>query len=99
MNELIKQLIEQAHVAKTKKVIKGGWDNDREPFEYNSITESIFDKEKFAELIVRECINSTLSLQNIAINNNLDTEELFRMIVDHMLKRFDMQHVFIPTKE
>jgi hypothetical protein len=75
INELIKQFIEQAHVTTIKKVLNCCWDNYREPFEYNSITETIFDQVNFAELIVRECISLTLLLPIIAINNNLDTKE------------------------
>jgi hypothetical protein len=44
MNELIKQLAEQA------TSIQG-------PTPYNPLTFEVFDREKFAELIVRECIN------------------------------------------
>lgn len=57
MNQRIKELYEQAHVTETKQVRKGGWDNDREPFEYRNVTETNFDPEKFAELIVQECID------------------------------------------
>jgi hypothetical protein len=56
MNERIQQLYKQAHITQEKQVRAGGWDNDREPFEYRTVTETNFDPEKFAELIVRECI-------------------------------------------
>jgi hypothetical protein len=55
MNERIKHLYKQAHITREKQVRVGGWDNDREPFEYRTVTETNFDPEKFAELIVREC--------------------------------------------
>jgi len=55
MNERIRELYEQAHDTVTKQVRKGGWDNDREPFEYHTVIETAFSPEKFAELIVREC--------------------------------------------
>ena len=44
MNERIKQLAEQA------TSIQG-------PTPYNPLTFEVFDKEKFAELIVRDCLN------------------------------------------
>ena len=56
MNERIRQLYEQAHETLSKQVRKGGWDNDREPFEYHIVNETTFDPEKFAKLIVKECI-------------------------------------------
>jgi hypothetical protein len=55
MNKRIKHLYKQAHITREKQVRVGGWDNDREPFEYRTVTETNFDPEKFAELIVREC--------------------------------------------
>jgi hypothetical protein len=55
MNERIQQLYKQAHITQEKQVRAGGWDNDREPFEYRTVTETNFDPEKFAELIVNEC--------------------------------------------
>ena len=56
MNQRIRELYEQAHDTVTKQVRKGGWDNDREPFEYHTELETAFSPEKFAELIVRECM-------------------------------------------
>ena len=56
MNKRIRQLYEQAHETLSKQVRKGGWDNDREPFEYHIVNETTFDPEKFAELIVAECM-------------------------------------------
>lgn len=50
--------------------------------------------EKLAELIVRECIKSTLSLQDTAIDNEWGTDETFHMIVDTIAEDFDMQHIF-----
>lgn len=54
-NAKLKELYKKAHITTTKKVKKGGWDNDREPFEYKTVTETAFDPEKFAELIILEC--------------------------------------------
>jgi hypothetical protein len=44
MNERIQKLIEQAT-------------STQGPTPYNPLTFEVFDKEKFAELIVRECVN------------------------------------------
>ncbi len=55
MNERIKELFEQAHITTTRQVIKGGWDNDRPPYEYRTETTTVFNPEVFAQLIVREC--------------------------------------------
>jgi hypothetical protein len=56
MNKRIQELYKQAHITQEKQVRAGGWDNDREPFEYRTVTETNFDPEKFAELIVAECL-------------------------------------------
>jgi len=50
--------------------------------------------EKFAELIVRQCVKSTLSLCNTAIDNEWDLDETFHMIVDTIVEDLDMQHIF-----
>jgi hypothetical protein len=55
MNERIQKLYQQSHITTTQQLRKGGWDNDREPFEYHTVTETAFSPEKFAELIVKEC--------------------------------------------
>jgi len=49
---------------------------------------------KFAELIVRQCIKSTIALQNTAIDNEWGLDETFHIIVDDMVEQFDMQHIF-----
>lgn len=51
-------------------------------------------EEKFAELIVRECVKSTIALQNTAIDNEWHLDETFHIIVDDMVEQFDMQHIF-----
>jgi len=48
MNERIRQLAEQATITKTE--LRNGW--ERKTYTHQ---EEVFDKEKFAELIVREC--------------------------------------------
>ena len=69
MNQRIQQLYKQAHITQEKQVRAGGWDNDREPFEYRTVTETNFDPEKFAELIVKECAD-------ICINKNVSNLDL-----------------------
>jgi hypothetical protein len=49
---------------------------------------------KFAELIVRQCVKSTIALQNTAIDNEWGLDETFHIIVDDMVEQFDMQHIF-----
>jgi hypothetical protein len=50
--------------------------------------------EKFAELIVRECVKSTLSLRDTAIDNQWNLDETFHVIVDTIVEDLDMQHIF-----
>ena len=52
------------------------------------------ESEKFAELIVRQCVKSTLSLRDTAIDNEWDLDETFHMIVDTIVEDLDMQHIF-----
>ena len=52
------------------------------------------EAERFAELIVRECIKSTLSLQAAAVEHQWGPEETFHVIVDTIAEDFDMQHIF-----
>lgn len=49
---------------------------------------------KFAELLVRQCIKSTLSLRDTAIDNEWNLDETFHMIVDTIVEDLDMQHIF-----
>ena len=79
MNQRIQELYEQAHVTETKQVRKGGWDNDREPFEYRTVTETNFDPDKFAELIVAECIevaNKNRTGMEIKTNTHLTADAI-----------------------
>lgn len=69
MNQRIQQLYKQAHITQEKQVRAGGWDNDREPFEYRTVTETNFDPEKFAELIVKDCINK-IETHRIPVGNS-----------------------------
>ena len=79
MNKRIKELIEQS--SKRIEFVAGQY-HDK------------LDAEKFAELIVKECVKSTLELHDIAIKHNWETDETFHMIVDNMAEKFEMQHIF-----
>jgi hypothetical protein len=52
------------------------------------------DLERFAELLVRQCIKSTLSLRDTAIDNEWNLDETFHMIVDTIVEDLDMKHIF-----
>jgi hypothetical protein len=80
MNEKIKELADQATEVS-------------EPLSGNLCPDTP-DLAKFAELIVRECIKSTLSLRDIAIDNEWNLDETFHMIVDAIVEDLDMQHIF-----
>jgi hypothetical protein len=79
MNERIRQLVEKA------------------PYTTVSTEGRLFSQQdlaKFAELLVRECIKSTLSLRDTAIDNEWNLDETFHMIVDTIVEDLDMQHIF-----
>ena len=73
MNERIQKLIEQAT-------------STQGPTPYNPLTFEVFDKEKFAELIVRECAK-------VAWYHTPDTEELeySHLIKDKILTHFGVE--------
>jgi hypothetical protein len=80
MNEKIKELAEQA--TEVSEWLSGNCCPDAP------------DLEKFAELLVRQCIKSTLSLRDTAIDNEWNLDETFHMIVDTIVEDLDMQHIF-----
>jgi len=84
MNERIRELAEQADGVFIHKLMTGAK-------QYTFLEK---DLEKFAELIVRECIKSTMSLHNTAIDNEWNLDETFHMIVDTIVEDLDMQHIF-----
>jgi type III secretion system FlhB-like substrate exporter len=88
MNNRIKELAKQAGGI--------GYDDDNK-----ELTPMLVGKglEKFAELIVRECIKSTLELNDIAIDNEWQTDETFHMIVDNIAEKFEMQYIFRDNKD
>jgi hypothetical protein len=74
MNERIKQLAEQA------TSIQG-------PTPYNPLTFEVFDKEKFAELIVRDCLNIAKNWDDQLVNSNLVKESNAVGIVAYRIAR------------
>jgi hypothetical protein len=74
MNERIKQLAEQA------TSIQG-------PTPYNPLTFEVFDKEKFAELIVRDCLNIAKNWDDQLVNANLVKESNAVGIVAYRIAR------------
>jgi hypothetical protein len=59
-NELIRELEKQSFITTETQKISGAWDNIVEPFRYVTVTETNFSLEKFAELIVFECVNAVM---------------------------------------
>jgi hypothetical protein len=58
MNERIREFEKQSFITTETQKISGAWDNIVEPFRYVTVTETNFSLEKFAELIVRECMSN-----------------------------------------
>ena len=87
MNERIKELEKLAYVTTEKQVRKGGWDNDREPYEYKTVVETTFSLEKFAELIVKECLGIINKEHDEGIDRHGDYQlalyEAYREIKQH----------------
>ena len=88
-DDLIKEFARQAdtHALKTIGNLWIGWE------EKNPGWEDCRDQ-KFAELIVRECVKSALSLQDAAYNNRWGSQETFHMIVYTIAEDLGMQHIF-----
>ena len=87
MNEKIKELALKADISRIKManaLVPSG-------FVYFHTEETL---KKFAELIVRKCIESTMSLHNTAIDNEWNLDETFHVIVDTIVEDLDMQHIF-----
>ena len=87
MNERLNRLIDQAGFVRFTA------DEDPDmPIDWASdYTEEL---NKFAELIVQECVKSALSLQDAAFNNRWGSQETFHMIVDTIAEDINMQHIF-----
>lgn len=94
MNERIKELSEQAQLYARQGMGKCVIELKR--FDADVVSERYAKdfEEKFAELIVRECIKSILSLHDTAIDNEWNLDETFHMIVDTIAEDFDMKHIF-----
>jgi hypothetical protein len=88
VNERIQELALQAGL------VGGGYANGTKIMTWRESFDNPGSLEKFAELIVRECVKSTIALQNTAIDNEWHLDETFHIIVDDMVEQFDMQHIF-----
>ena len=88
MNSKIKLLAEQAGIQEDLV------DHLKDEVEVLTYIARPQDIERFAELIVRKCIESTLSLHDAAVKFNWGTEETFHVIVDTIAEDLDMQHIF-----
>ena len=88
MNKRIKELAKQAVVTKIRKQhVNGGLP----PREYES---KEFDKEKFAELIVRECIDK-IETYRIPVGNSCSGELAFEWTYDALKEiRDDIKETF-----
>lgn len=88
MNERIKELAEQSYEYAVVTTI--------DPFtqevvtDYIDGTKPIFNKEKFAELIVKECLKVVDTRYNGL--SDKDSIRLFKMIEDHMGMKIDMRY-------
>jgi hypothetical protein len=86
MNKIIEELSQKA----IEKVSKLRMVDDQEEYSWKP---EDYDR-AFAELIVKECVKSTLSLRDTAIDNQWNLDETFHVIVDTIAEDFDMQHIF-----
>jgi len=90
MNEKIKELADQAgNYAYKMNPEQDSYGRSANPRKFQQDRDA-----KFAELIVRQCVKSTIALQNTAIDNEWGLDETFHIIVDDMVEQFDMQHIF-----
>ena len=87
MNERINKLAEQAGAQFISHIFTSNGNG-------SGVLLDDLDLEKFAELLVKECIKSTLSLRDTAIDNEWNLDETFHMIVDTIVEDLDMQHIF-----
>jgi hypothetical protein len=42
---------------------------------------------------VKECVKSTIALQNTAIDNEWNLDEAFHIIIDDMVEQFEMKKI------
>ena len=83
MNERLQELAEQATITKTE--LRNGW--ERKTYTYQ---EEVFDKEKFAELIVQECVKE-MSQQMYWHRIDQSNNPNFYKAVEKTLKHFGVE--------
>jgi hypothetical protein len=89
MNERINELRLDAGISQLKDDLRLAV-IDRE----GNIIDPLIGLEKFAELIVKKCVKSALSLRDTAIDNQWNLDETFHVIVDTIVEDLNMQHIF-----
>ena len=84
MNERIKELAEQAWVYQMRVYETDGVRTFGE-------REQVFDKEKFAELIVRECVGIVAKRKNQAIDDGWNIDEAMSVAEMDLLEHFGVE--------
>jgi hypothetical protein len=85
MNEHIKQLAEQAGLVRNGDIGMKRWEGPRS----DSISDQ--DLEKFAELIVRECINIVAKRKDQAIDDSWNVDEAMSMAEMDLEEHFGVE--------
>lgn len=78
MNERIRLLAEQAT-------------STQGPTPYNPLTFEVFDKEKFAELIVKECAGIVAKRKDQAIDDDCNVDEAMSVAEMDLLEHFGVE--------
>jgi hypothetical protein len=88
MNERIKELAEQCRIEECNSIIG---DLIEFGIDVGDLNEFGFDYEKFAELIVQECISSISAHRAEAIDLNLTVEESFSLLTRDITQHFGVE--------
>jgi hypothetical protein len=91
MNERIKELEKQSFITTETQKISGAWDNTVEPFRYVTVTETNFSLEKFAELIVEECMWKIMLRKEEAIDNDWRVDEAMSAAISDISEHFGVE--------
>ena len=78
MNERIQEFAEQAT-------------STQGPTPYNPLTFEVFDKEKFAELIVRECVELVSANRDLAIEDGWNVDEAMSTAINDIEEHFGVE--------
>jgi hypothetical protein len=91
MNKRLQELEKQSIITIETREISGAWDNDRPPYRYVTTTETKFSPEKFAELIVRECLGIVHQEHKNALEFNWDNDDTAQTIRDSISEHFGVE--------